>query len=671
MVIERIHKTYIGYFLLYAIVLLIIAGIYLWIEHEQDIELHKTNEKVQIELAKISIERDLVRVLPDLTLLAGDTTIVNYLKGEEAALYQQLSSSFQAFAQQKRLYSMVRILDKTGQERLRVEYKQGEAHVIDQNILQDKSKRYYFQDTIGLGAGELYISPMDLNMEHGEIEKPYNPVLRFATPVVDKDGNNLGVIVLNYMAEQLLQHFDEMLVGSGGHVALLNSQGYWLRSHHREREWGFMLDTSLAYYKVHPDEWQEFVANRKGQFINERGLFTYSSLYPLKLVYEYSDRVFDTKHVGHRHSNPDEYFWIIKSDVTMESIHGRIIERVLGKLAFTFSLALLLGMLTIALLARLRSQRESFQSQLELHAMLYANTTEGVMITDEKGYIIEVNDAFQEITHYSSDDVIGQTPRILSSGRQDKAFYETMWSELNSNGAWEGEITNRRKDGTLIVEWLRIYVIKDEKGRVANNIAVFSDITGKKLTEEEMHRRAHQDPLTGLANRLSFDERLQQDLARARRSNNRLALLFIDLDKFKPINDIHGHHAGDEVLLEVSRRLLKELREVDTVARVGGDEFVIILAELSSPKDIESVAERILHSLRQAIPFNGMELYISASIGISLYPDDGLSERELIANADQAMYEVKRNYRDGYGYFGSVKDFSCEKAWTRVRQNSN
>jgi len=657
MYIERIKKIYIGYFLLYVLAVAIIAGAYLWLEFEQDVALHKATETTQIELVTISIVRDLENILPDLTLMAGNSTILDYLKSGDTLLYDRLIAQFQAFATQKRIYSTVRVLDKSGLERLRMEYSQGKALAVEPGNFQNKSTRLYFQDAIGLRAGELYISPMDLNVQRDEIEIPFKPALRFATPIVDQNGENQGVIVLNYLAGQLIQHFDEMLVSSGRHVALLNEQGYWLHSHNKGREWGFMLDKDWVYSKTRPDEWRQISARNKGQFMNKKGLFTFSSIYPLELLNKNSNENFDfTNRVAHQYGNPKKSFWKIVSEISRQSMQQDVLARVFGRLIFASILALILGLITITLLARLRTQREVFQGQLELHAMLYANTTEGVMITDNKGCTIDINDAFEKITLYSRDDVIGQNPRILSSGRQDKQFYADMWSDLNTKGAWEGEITNRRKDGTLIVEWLRIYVIKDDNGEVVNNVAVFSDITGKKLTEEEMLRRAHHDPLTGLANRLLFDERLQQDLARARRNENNLALLFIDLDKFKPINDKHGHHAGDEVLLEVARRLLKELREVDTVARVGGDEFVVILAELTTLQDIDIVTQRILQSLRKPIYVNNKVLYISASIGISLFPDHGETERELIANADKAMYDVKRNYHDGYGYFGAVNE---------------
>ncbi len=575
MSIKRIQKSYIGYFLIYVIALLTIAGVYLWLENEQDAKLHSSKDQAPLEQVSLSIQRELEGILPGISQLARNATVLEYLKKGDIALYRQLIAQFQTFAEQKRIYSRLRILDNTGQERLRVEYRQGKAKEVEQDKLQDKSKPYYFHDLIGLKAGELFISPMVLNADRDKSAGPYDPVLHIATPVVDQNSQTHGIILLNYLAKPLLRHFDEMLVGSAGHVALLNDQANWLRSHQK--------------------------------------------------------------------------------------------ERVFGKLMSTLVLALILGMLAIAIVARVRPQHGGFQSQLELHAMLYASTTEGVLITDDKGNIIEVNDAFQEITHYSREDVIGHSPSILSSGHQDKEFYKHMWSDLNTKGVWEGEITNRRKDGTLIVEWLRIYVIKDENGKVANNIAVFSDITSKKLSEEEMLHRAHHDPLTGLANRLSFDECLQQDLARARRNEHNLALLFIDLDRFKDINDTYGHHFGDEVLLEVARRLLKELREVDAVARIGGDEFVVILAELSELKNIDVVTKRILQSLRQVINVNQKELHISASIGISLFPYDGQTERELIANADKAMYEVKRNYRDGYGYYSSLDAVDCEKSWPQVK----
>ena len=229
----------------------------------------------------------------------------------------------------------------------------------------------------------------------------------------------------------------------------------------------------------------------------------------------------------------------------------------------------------------------------------------------------------------------------MSSGKHDKEFYKSLWSTLASKGNWKGEVVNRRKDGGIYTEWLRISAVRDERGDITNYVAIISDITSKKLSEEELHRRAHHDPLTGLSNRLSFNERLDQDLARARRNKNMLALLYIDLDKFKPINDTYSHQVGDLVLREVANRLQSVVREIDTVARIGGDEFVVILSEIDTADHIDIVVAKIRKRLSDPFEYQGNMLQVGASIGISVFPDDAVDSQQLLATADAAMYREK------------------------------
>jgi len=280
-----------------------------------------------------------------------------------------------------------------------------------------------------------------------------------------------------------------------------------------------------------------------------------------------------------------------------------------------------------------------------LHAKLYETTTEGVLITDPDTNIIATNNAFSVITGYGQDEVLGKSPHILSSGKHDKAFYREMWSTLDREGNWEGEVVNRRKDGGVYTEWLRISAVRDNQGNATNYVAIFSDITSRKLSEEELHRRAHHDALTGLNNRLSFNERLDQDLARARRNKYKLALLYIDLDRFKPINDTYSHQVGDAVLREVADRLQSVVREIDTVARIGGDEFVVILAEIDTADHIEIVAAKIRKRLADPFEIEGNTLQVGASIGTSIFPDDATDSQQLMAIADAAMYRAKHQSR--------------------------
>jgi len=291
------------------------------------------------------------------------------------------------------------------------------------------------------------------------------------------------------------------------------------------------------------------------------------------------------------------------------------------------------------------------EARLRQAASVFSSTEEGVVITDPGGVIIDVNPAFTEITGYSRAEAIGKNPRILRSDRQDAAFYAALWQSLNATGRWQGEIWNRRKSGEIYPEWLTINAVRDEDAQLVNYVAVFSDISGIKQSQAQLAHLAHHDPLTDLPNRLLFHDRLGHALSRADRDGSQLAVLFIDLDRFKHINDSLGHLAGDGLLQEVARRLTGAVRKEDTVARMGGDEFTLLLEDLRRPEDAAVLARKLLEALGDPYAIAGRELFVTASVGISLYPRDGRSAEELVRNADAAMYQAKDAGRNGYHFY--------------------
>lgn len=284
---------------------------------------------------------------------------------------------------------------------------------------------------------------------------------------------------------------------------------------------------------------------------------------------------------------------------------------------------------------------------LRLAERIIESTLEGVIITDARSRILSVNSAFTKITGYTEAEVIGKTPRVLSSGRHDEKFYTDLWRELNQRGHWQGEIWNRKKNGELLPEFLSITAIRDEQGKVSHYAAMFNDISKLKENEENIRAMAYRDPLTGLPNRRLLDDRLDMAIAQAHRHGRRVGVIFVDLDHFKHVNDGLGHAAGDELLEKLARRLECCVRENDTVARLGGDEFVIVLADPESADDVRQTGKRILRAVRTPLWVQGRELILTCSLGISVYPENGLDREALLKHADAAMYQVKVNGRDG------------------------
>ncbi len=293
------------------------------------------------------------------------------------------------------------------------------------------------------------------------------------------------------------------------------------------------------------------------------------------------------------------------------------------------------------------TERHEREEALRLASTVILTVDEAVMVCDLDEKIVSVNPAFTVITGFAESEVIGKTPRLLSSGVHGPEFYKAMWDQLGTEGSWNGELRNRRKNGKLYVEWLSIKLVRNDKDMPSHYVAVFSDISDRKADEERMQHLAHFDALTGLPNRALFSDRLHQAVAKARRDGTRMALMFLDLDKFKPVNDEHGHHIGDLLLKEVATRMLECVRrETDTVGRLGGDEFVVILSNIDKVQQATMVAEKIRHALNQRFELAGLELSISSCTGVAVYPEHGADANLLLKSADAAMYRAKEGGRN-------------------------
>lgn len=317
--------------------------------------------------------------------------------------------------------------------------------------------------------------------------------------------------------------------------------------------------------------------------------------------------------------------------------------------AFVFcARARLLSVLGIG--ARL-NQHEKDQERLRQAAVVFDSTREGVLVTDHRGLIVHVNRAFMEITGYQEDEVLGLNPSKFKSGRHDPGFYKSLFTALNESGQWSGEIWNRRKSGEIYPQWQSIRSIKDNRGEVSHYVAVFSDISAIKRSESEFMHLAHHDPLTDLPNRLLFTDRTQQALAYAQTNKRGCALLLIDLDHFKHINDSLGHNAGDQVLKIVAGRLDALFDSGTTLARLGGDEFAVLAENCQQVVQAAALAQRIIDGLREPVLLDSRQLFISASIGISLFPSDALDAQQMLRNADSALFKAKSDGREGYALY--------------------
>ena len=305
--------------------------------------------------------------------------------------------------------------------------------------------------------------------------------------------------------------------------------------------------------------------------------------------------------------------------------------------------------------------RKQVEEQIRLFEKVFANANEAIFISDANNHVVAVNPAFTEITGFTIEEVVGKTPPILASGPMGADFYPEMWSSIKATGKWQGEVLGRRKNGEIYADWLSISALVDESGSLTHYVALMSDISERKAVEERMTYLAQHDILTGLPNRMLFQDRLLQAINYAERQRSNVALLFMDLDRFKDVNDTLGHHVGDLLLQEVARRIRLCVRGSDTVSRQGGDEYVIMLPNLKEFDDIIQVVNKLIESIANPFELEGHSVHLTTSVGVSVYPQDGTDIETLIRNADTAMYQAKDSGRNGYRFFTQEMNHSIAR----------
>jgi len=352
------------------------------------------------------------------------------------------------------------------------------------------------------------------------------------------------------------------------------------------------------------------------------------------------------------------FLWLVVAELVLRSLTDDALALTVGRqinvvvwvlvsaLLIFFSRARLLNFIGVG--ARLRRDD---RERLRMAAAVFDSTLEGVLVTDRQGVIVHVNRAFMRITGYQQDEVLGQRPSKFKSGRHGVAFYQQIYTTLAEKGEWSGEIWNRRKSGEIYPQWQTICAIRDDSGELTHYVAVFSDISAIKHSEQELAFLAHHDPLTGLPNRLLFNDRVEQALAAAEANKRGCALLLLDLDHFQSINDGLGHTIGDQLLKLVGDRLHDLLGNGVTLARLGGDEFAMLAENCQEVGQAGKLAQSIIERLREPFEFEGHRLFISASVGISLFPSDALGAEQLLRNADSALFKAKANGRACYALY--------------------
>jgi len=647
-------RKFITYLLIFFIpyAFLIISGaIYTYNgEKKREYDRLEQNESQKIFMAVTQLNHELDELFRDLIFLSKSINLREAIAEPSTENLTQLADDFINFSASQKFYDQIRWLDEKGLELLRINYHKEQPRRTTQQALQNKGKRYYFKDTFVLDKGEVFVSPLDLNIEHGSVEIPYKPMIRIGTPVFDAAGNKRGIILLNYNGSGLLKNVKNLSTEQFSHIQLINKEGYWLLSPNSEDEWGFMLGKNTNIALRHPKSWKNVQVENSGQFYNKKGLWSYGTVYPLII----SEIINDT---SRNYLNHQSYFWKVVSHIPLKQVE-QLVEHTFIKLGISAIMLLILGAISswyIALVTLRHEKAEIMAQRLSERSLLLQSIPEGVYGLDVEGSCQYINTQACQSLGYSEHELIGKNiHEMIHHHHQDGSFFPKKDCPLfgtNSQGIkYSGEQWFYRKDGSDFPVSLHGTPIFEGK-TIKGSVVTFRDITEQKKTEEVIWQQANYDPLTLLPNRNYLQRILEDHIKQAQRHTHQVWVFFLDLDAFKEVNDVLGIKKGDELLILVAKRIQSTLRQSDVVARLGGDEFVIILSEMSEPGDIDKIASSLLDKVSKNYTLENDEISITASIGIANYPNDAGNAMDLLKYSDQSMSVAKSEGKNRYTYF--------------------
>lgn len=622
------------------------------LQANQQLAALKVREAAKVEIAGSVLARHFQEAVADLQTLTHSPEITQLIARDDPGSRALARRLFTTVVDEKKFYDQIRYIDTRGMEVVRVNQQYGMA-VVPDALLHNKGERSFFQESSRLQAGNIYLSPLDLNIENGSLDIPYRPMIRLATPVFDPAGARKGIVILTIHGSWLIDGFRRAM-GNEHQAMLLNRDGDLLAGPDPALEWGFMSGRPSGFALRNPVEWQAMAKAPGATLEGPAGLLTYLTLFPLQASPP------SAPGAGRQGADQGAYFWRVVSLVPAAELPSAgILLHPRALYIYAGGLLLLLGF--NGYLAHIVvSWRQSRQAVIESATQLCEITSmlgEGVIVLDREGALTYANPEAERLLGWTSAELLGQDAHalfhyVLDDGSAAPAAGCAIRRVISSAETYRSmDETFVRKDGTTFPVGLSAAPLLRERV-VTGSVLVFRDTTELKRNQEEVRQLAFHDPLTNLPNRRLLVDRLQQALGNAQRHRRSLALMYLDLDHFKYINDTYGHDGGDELLKGIAERLRQTVRSTDTVVRQGGDEFVVLLPEIGSPEDAAIVARQILDAMSEPVPVKGHMQQITASIGIALYPGSAYDADGLMLEADTAMYAAKEAGRNRYSMRG-------------------
>ncbi|MBY6032647.1 sensor domain-containing diguanylate cyclase [Marinobacter daepoensis] len=613
----------------------------------QELEVLKARERARVQLTSWLLTQAFDHAASDVQAFVRMPSTLAYNQSRSLEDRQLLTQDFGVQLAQKPTYSQLRFIGIDGSEKVRLDRLFGRVLVTPERQLQSKAGRYYFTDSRSLSDGELYVSPLDLNVENGVVDAPYLPTVRFAVPLTDQPSGRRGLVVLNVGGELLLDTF-RFSMTTQHQAFLLNSEGYILHGPDRGRAWGFMFGLPPAFASDYPEAWAQVQASDSGELLTEDGLFLYETVYPL-------ERIAALPAVDAGTATADSYFWKTVTFVPREHLPGTDFYRQPGVMGgYLAGVVLLLALLIYFRFSHFRRQqlRREIVQQARRFRDISSVLGEGLIVMDRAGLVTYVNPEAERILGWPREELENRKGhQVFHVHEEDESQCPILLAMTTQTVYRSKTEVFRRKDGVPVPVSLNAAPLSDDAG--AEGVVIsFQDFSEIKNYQDEIQRLAYQDTLTGLPNRRVLDERLALALGMSDRHDRCLALMFLDLDHFKAVNDTYGHDAGDQLLKEIARRISTCVRKTDTVVRMGGDEFIILLQEVAGPESAERVAAKILEVVAEPVVLTEGKARVGVSIGIAIAEGQTVTPEQLMEQADSAMYEAKRAGKNQYYVWG-------------------
>jgi len=645
--------------LFFPVAILIFSTLYAFYDSDRAslIESLIDKERVIVHQQKKHFTRVFNNIVSDLLVLTGHADFTEMLNDPDEDIERHIhniSQEFLSFVDHKGVYDQLRYINMQGQEIVRIDLNDKNPRIIPEEKLQNKSGRYYFKRTVALEKNQVYISPFDLNVENGSIERPLKPMLRVAIPIIDKFNVRHGIVILNYLGRALLHELKDIAASSAGHPLVLNADGYWLQGLHQSDEWGFMFPDKKerTFQSRFPDEWDHISSQSSGHLITEHGLFTYTTINPLFRGWRSSSGNYRAYLPEAGDINISNYSWKVVSFVAAEKLLADSERLNTPMLILSIILTFVWGMYaliaSVAKVQKKHAQRALQEKDRRIHEIV-DSAFDGIITINEKGIIDSFNPAASTIFGYTPEEIIGKKINTLtpSPHREMHDSYINHYIETGEAHIIDSprEVEAVRKDGSTFP--MSLCVGARDYGDHWMFTGIVRDITERKEMEAELQRMAVTDALTGLYNRGFLNTNLENEYRRATRYHLPLSLIILDIDHFKNVNDSYGHPAGDKVLIHIARELNKQARDSDVVARYGGEEFVLILPQTDGDHGL-ILAERLRSSIEELeIPVDELELKVTISIGLVSTPATKTESADhFLTIADRALYQAKESGRN-------------------------